>query len=32
MKYENLDKFESCSFDGILLGYTLMPDLTEFIT
>jgi transposase InsO family protein len=22
LKYGNLDKFESCSFDGILLGYT----------
>jgi transposase InsO family protein len=32
LKRDNLDKFESCSFDGILLGYTLMADLTEFIT
>jgi hypothetical protein len=31
LKCGNLDKFESCSFDGILLGYTLMADLTEFI-
>jgi hypothetical protein len=22
LKHENLDKFESCSYDGILLGYT----------
>jgi hypothetical protein len=22
LKYGNLDKFESCSFDGILIGYT----------
>jgi hypothetical protein len=34
VKHENLDKFESRSFDGILLGYTtpLMANLTEFIT
>jgi hypothetical protein len=33
LKHENLDKFESRSFDGILLGDTpLMADLIEFIT
>jgi hypothetical protein len=32
LKHGNLDKFESRSFEGILLGYTLMADLTEFIT
>jgi hypothetical protein len=32
LKYGNLDKFESRFFDDILLGYTLMSDLTEFIT
>jgi hypothetical protein len=33
LKCGNLDKFESRSFDGILLGYTpLMADLIEFIT
>jgi hypothetical protein len=32
LKRGNLDKFKSRSFDGILLGYTLMADLTEFIT
>jgi hypothetical protein len=31
LKCDNLDKFESRSFDGILLGYTLMADLTGFI-
>jgi hypothetical protein len=31
LKCGNLDKFESRSFDGILLGYTLTADLTEFI-
>jgi hypothetical protein len=28
LKRGNLDKFESHSSDGILLGYTLMADLT----
>jgi hypothetical protein len=32
LKCENLDKFESRFFDGILLGYTSHADLTEFIT
>jgi hypothetical protein len=32
LKYGNLDKFESCSSDDILLGYTLMADLTECLT
>jgi hypothetical protein len=32
LKCGNLDKFESRSFDGILLGYPLIVDLTEFIT
>jgi hypothetical protein len=32
LKYGNLDKFESRFFDDILLGYTLMSYLTEFIT
>jgi hypothetical protein len=32
LKCENLDKFESRSFDGILLGYTPHADLIEFIT
>jgi hypothetical protein len=32
LKCGNLDKFESRSLDVILLGYTLMTDLTEFIT
>jgi hypothetical protein len=32
LKHGNLDKFESHSFDDILLGTPLMPDLTEFIT
>jgi hypothetical protein len=31
LKRANLDKFESSSFDGILLGYTPMADLTKFI-
>jgi hypothetical protein len=31
LKCGNLDQFESRSFDGILLGYTLMADLTEFV-
>jgi transposase InsO family protein len=31
LKCGNLDKFEPHSFDGILLGYTLMADLTGFI-
>jgi hypothetical protein len=31
LKRGNLDKFESHSFDGILLRYTLMADLTRFI-
>jgi hypothetical protein len=31
LKRGNIDKFESRSFDGILLGYTLMADLIEFI-
>jgi hypothetical protein len=31
LKRGNLDKFESCSFDGILLGYTPHGDLIEFI-
>jgi hypothetical protein len=32
LKCGNLDKFESRSFDGILLGYTPHADLIEFIT
>jgi hypothetical protein len=32
LKCSNLDKFESRSFNVILLAYTLMADLTEFIT
>jgi hypothetical protein len=32
LKCDNLDKFESRSFDDILLRYTLMTDLIEFIT
>jgi hypothetical protein len=32
LKYDNLDKFESCSFDGIYLDTPLMVDLIEFIT
>jgi hypothetical protein len=32
LKRENLDKFESRSFDDSLLGYTLMTDLTELVT
>jgi hypothetical protein len=31
LKCGNLDKFESRSFDAILLGYTLMADLIESI-
>jgi hypothetical protein len=31
LKHGNLDKFESRSFDGILLGYTLMADIIGFI-
>jgi hypothetical protein len=32
LKHENLDKFESRSFDGICLDTPLLADLTEFIT
>jgi hypothetical protein len=32
LKYGNLNKFESCSFDGICLDTPLMVDPTEFIT
>jgi hypothetical protein len=32
LKYGNLNKFESCSFDGICLDTPLMADPTEFIT
>jgi hypothetical protein len=32
LKHENLDKFESRSFDGICLDTPLITDLTEFIT
>jgi hypothetical protein len=31
LKHGNLDKFESRSFDDILLGYTLMADIIGFI-
>jgi transposase InsO family protein len=32
LKRGNLDKFKSRSFDGNLLGYILMADLTELVT
>jgi hypothetical protein len=32
LKCGNLDKFESCSSDDILLGYTLMANLIECLT
>jgi hypothetical protein len=32
LKCGNLDRFESRSFDGILLGYTLTTDHTKFVT
>jgi hypothetical protein len=32
LKCGNIDKFESCSFDGICLDTPFMADLTEFTT